>query len=473
MEKQEKQEAQNEKIQYRTKEQLLDDVKEYQNKWLVFLIRKNKLTGLIIVSLLVFGLVTITELPRELNPEVKIPIAVVATVFPGASPTDVEQQVTKEIENEITDLSGVKRVDSTSSLGYSSIVVEFEAGEDLNKSISELKDKVDKAKPALPDDANDPEVVEISIDDQPIVEITLTSKQYDVTELKQFAENLEDRVKGIPFVSDVMIVGGSEKVIKIELDQEEVSRRGLSSKAILDILRANNVNFPVGSIDIENSRYNIRVAGKFESANEIAQMPIGSTQDGREILLEDVAQVKDGFARETSRSRFSVSGQESTDAVSLQVYKKTGGDVTKLAQEIVSRVENAKGISYPDNVEVVVTNDLSVFVTDSINTLIRNGLATVILIFFVLFVFLGWKEALLAGPAIPFAFFIAFIIMSLLDESLNTISLFSLVLSLGLLVDSTIVIVEGMYNKVAKYALSGLEATNHHLTPKISDGFAN
>ena len=448
--KQEKKEA--------AKEELLKEVKEYEKSPLVFLVRKSKLTILIIISLLVFGFVTIRTLPRELNPEVEIPVAVVVTVFPGASPLDVEEQITKEIENEVADLSGIKRLDSTSSLGFSSIVVEFEAGEDLDKSIRELKDKVDKAESSLPDDAEEPEVIEISIDDQPIVEIALTSDRYDVADLKQFAENLEDRVKGVPFVSDVVIVGGRDRVVRVDIDQDKITEMGLSVQGTLGALRAANVNFPVGSIDIDNSRYNVRIAGEFETANEIAQLPVGQTEDGRAILLEDVAVVKDDFGTEFSRSRFAEAGGDSTDAVSLQIYKKTGGDVTGLAEEVVTRVENAKGEAYPDDVTAVVTNDLSVFVTDSINTLVRNGGATVVLIFVLLFVFLGWKEALLAGPAIPFSFFIAFIILSLVGESMNTISLFALVLSLGLLVDSAIVVVEGMYNKVANFRLSGYQA---------------
>lgn len=441
-----------------TRESLLKEVGEYQDNWLVFLVRKSKLTVLIIVSLLVFGFVTIKNLPRELNPEVEIPIAVVATAFPGASPIDVEEQVTKELENEIADLSGVKRMESSSSLGFSSIVVEFEAGEDLEQAIGDLKDKVDKVRPFLPDDANDPEVVEISLSDQPIVEIALTSEEYDVAELKQFAENLKDRVKGVPFVSDVVVVGGREKVVKIDIDQEKAVAKGLSTQGILSALGSNNINFPLGSIELDNSRYNIRVSGKFETANEIAQLSIGASSDGSPILLEDVAQVKDDFGSEFSRSRFSKVGEDSADAVSLQIYKKTGGDVTGLAKEVVDRVENAKGSAYPQNVEAVVTNDLSKYVTDSLGTLVNNGLATVVLIFVLLFVFLGWKEALLAGPAVPFSFFIAFIAMALVGESLNTISLFALVLSLGLLVDSAIVVVEGMYNKVSKYGLDGYQA---------------
>ncbi len=441
------------------KKRLIDEVREYEGSPWVFWVRKSKLTFLLIAALLVFGLTTITEIPKELNPEVEIPIALVMTPYPGASPLDVEEQVTKELESELSDLSGVKRMDSSSSLGFSSITVEFEAGEDLDESIDSLKDKVERAKPGLPEDAEDPQVMEININDQPIVEISLTSDQYDVADLKDFAEDLKDRVKGVPFVSEVVIVGGGERIIDVEMDQEKLSQMGLSVSGVVSTLKANNVNFPLGSIELDSSRYNIRVAGKFQDAFEVASLPIGKTiNTGQVVYLEDVAQVREGFAEETSRSRFSQNGSVPTEAVSLQVYKKTGGDVTGLAKEVRNRIEEGRGEDYPEEVTAEVTNDMSVYVEESIGTLVSNGSQTVILILILLFIFLGWKEALLAGLSIPFSFFIAFIAMSFMGVSFNFISLFSLVLALGILVDSAIVIVEGIYERVAKFGLTGYQA---------------
>ena len=416
----------NEQQQQTTKERLLGEIKKFEKSPWTFLIRKSKLTILIIVSLLIFGLITIRNLPRELNPEIEIPIAVVLTVFPGASPLDVEEQVTKEIENEISDLSGVKKIDSTSSLGVSSIVVEFEAGEDLDQSIEDLKEKVDFAKTELPSDVpDDPQVIEISFDDESVITATLTSDRYDVADLKQFAENIEDRIKGVGFVSDVVVVGGRDRVIKVDVDQEKLANFGLSINQVINTLNAANINFPIGSIDIEDSRYNIRVEGEFQTAFEVANLQVASAEGGAPIYLEDVAQVRDDFSKEFSRSRFSVDGSTPTEAVSIQVFKRTGGDVTKLTGEVRKRIEDARGEAYPDDVTVEITNDFSVYISESIGTLMSNGGATVLIIFVLLLIFLGWKEALLAGPAIPFSFFISFIFMAMIGESINFLSLFA------------------------------------------------
>jgi len=424
---------------------------------LVFLVRKRKVTALIVSALLVFGLVTIKDIPRELNPEVEVPIALIVTVYPGASPLDMEQQVTKEIESQVSNISGIKKISSTSSSGFSSIVVEFEAGEDLKSSIEELKDKVDQAKPNLPADAEDPQVVEIRLDDQPILTATIAADRYDLAEIGKFAENIKDQIKGIPFVSEVAITGKRDREIEIEIDPEKTARYGLSIGKIVSIIGASDVNFPIGSIEVGDLKYNIRVEGELKNISQVKSIPL-IEKDGQLILLEDVAEVKDGFSKKTSLSRLYVNGAEVQNAISIQVYKKTGGDITKLAQEVRQRIEKAKGSAYPNDVKVEITNDYSVFISNSLDILIKSGIQTIFLILLVLFFFLGFREAALSALAIPFSFFVAFIAMSLLGQSLNTISLFSLVLSLGILVDSAIVVVEGIYSKVEKFGLSGFQA---------------
>lgn len=441
-----------------TKARLLKELEEFKDSAWVFLVRKSKLTFLIVIALLVFGFGTIFRLPKELNPEVQIPFVIVVTAYPGASPLDMEEQVTKELETELTDLSGVKRMDSTSSLGLSTISIEFEAGEDIDKAMDEVKDKVDKVKSDLPEDATEPEVIEAKIDDQPVLEAVLASDNYDVSELKKFAEDLKDKLKGVPFTSDIVVVGGSDEVFKIEVDQEKLSANGISSGRLLQTLQAANVNFPLGSIEVGNSNYNVRVEGKFKSASELAALPIGQAPNGKGLYLEDVAKVSEGFRKENSRSRFSTNGSEPQEAVSLQVYKRTGGDVTKMTEQARQIIFDAKGNLYPEDITLEITNDFSAYIIDSITTLTKNGLQTVLLILLLLFIFLGWREALLAGPAIPLSFLIAFILMDILDESINFVSLFSLILSLGILVDAAVVVVEGMYAKVAHFGMNGYQA---------------
>lgn len=438
------------------KNKLIKEAAEFENSPWVFFVRKSKLTYLIIAFLLIFGISTIKTLPKELNPEVEIPVAVVVTAYPGASPVNVEEQVTKKIESKVGDLEGVKKLTSTSNLGVSSITVEFEADQNLESSIRKLKDKVDEVTD-LPDDATVPSVIEISLSDQPILTAAFSGSNYDLTEIKNFAENLKDQLSGIPYVSDVRVIGGREKQVRINIDQAELSKYGLSVNSVIGIISANNTDFPIGSVELENFNYSVRLEGQFKTAQEIAMLQVGS-KDGSPVYLEDVALVKDDLNKVTSKSRISVNGQEPEEAVSIQVYKKTGGDITQVAGTVRSRIEAGRGTDYPDDVNVVVTLDLSEYIRESINTLSINGLQTVILILILLFVFLGFREALIAGLSVPFSFFVAFITMSIFGESLNFISLFSLVLALGLLVDSAVVIVEGMYEKVANYKISGYQS---------------
>lgn len=432
------------------------EAREFEKSPWIFFVKKNKLTYLIIIFLLIFGLLTIKTLPKELNPEVQIPIAVVATVHPGASPADVEQQVTEKIENQVGDLEGVKRLTSTSSLGISSVVVEFEAGSDLDTSIRKLKDKVGQVTD-LPEDAMTPNVVEISLSDQPILTAALSGGNYDLIEIKSFGENLKDRLKGIPYVSDVKVIGGQEKEIRVDIDPAKLAQYNLSISQVIGQISANNIDFPIGSVQLENYNYSVRFQGQFKQLYQIRAMVVGS-KDDIPVYLSDVADVSEGLSTEYSKSRLSVGGEEPQTAVSIQIYKKTGGDITAVVDEAKKRIEQARGSDYPQDLNVEVTLDLSQYITDSINTLSANGLQTVLLILVLLFFFLGWREALIAGLSVPFSFFVAFITMSLFGESLNFISLFSLVLALGLLVDSAVVIVEGMYEKVANFGLTGYQS---------------
>ncbi len=438
------------------KEQIFKKIARFEKSPWSFLIRKNRLTYLIIAFLIIFGILTIEKLPRELNPEVEIPYAVISSVYPGASPLNVEQLVTKEIETEVSGLSGIKKMNSTSSAGLSMVVIEFEANENIDKSIRALKDEVEKVKNKLPEDATDPIVSEISFDDQAIFSVVLAGDQ-DVSELKKYAENLQKKIEGIPNVSEVKIIGGRDRVFKVDIDPQKVIDNGLSVNSVLGVLKANHLDFPVGEVEVGDLAYSIRLEGRIKNIDELARIVI-KNQEGAPVFLEDVAKIEDYFVEETSLSRFAFSGQDAIDAITLQVFKKTGGDITKVAETARKITEEGKGADYPENLRVEVIMDQSVYITDSINSLLKNGLGTVVIVFLLLFFFLGWKEALIAGLSIPFSFFIAFIAMASLGESLNFLSLFSLVLALGLLVDSSIVITEGMYQKIARFRLSGYQS---------------
>lgn len=441
-----------------SKEQLQKEAQEFKQSPWAFWVVRGKLTYLVIAAILVFGITTALKLPKEVNPEVQVPIVNVTTVFPGASPADVEEQVTKELEKELTNLTGVKRMDSSSQLSVSYIEVEFEAGEDVEEALQDLKDQVDKAKFDLPDEAKEPVVAEVDLNDQPIIELTLSSDQVDIAQVKNIAEDVKDEIKKDPLVSEVKLTGGADQTIRIDIDQDKLTHFGLSLEEVIRVLSSANVNFPLGSIEIGSSNYNLRLEGQFQAAAQVANLPVGTATNGRMIYLEDIAQVRDGFTKEISRSYFSTGGSEMTEAVTLRVHKKKDGSVTTMAQNVHKKIESLKGTVCPASVTMQITDDASKQITQDLDSLVTNGTGTVILILIIIFFFLGWREAFLAGPAIPFSFLIGFVIMSWLGESMNFVSLFALILSLGILVDAAVVIVEGMYHKVSVYGLNSKEA---------------
>jgi len=432
-------------------------VRSFEKSPWSILIRKRKVTYLIIAFLLFFGIFQIRSLPRELQPEVEIPFGVINSVYPGASPLDIEEQITKKIESRLTDIDGVKRIESSSNFGVSSISVEFEAGEDLENSIRKLKDKVDTVKNDLPEDATDPSVFEVSFSDFPFLILSLQGQNYDKSNINDFAEDLKDKIKGVSGVQDVKVVGGEKKEITVNIDPGKLNEFGLSLNQISSSISSNNINLPAGSIEIGDYYYTVRIKNQFKEAREIEDLVVG-VNNGVSVRLGDIAEVKEGFEKRSSISRLGIGGNQSQESVSVQVFKKTGEDITRVGDKVREKVEDERGKSYPEDVKVVTTMDTVKYIEESISDLTQNGLGTVFIILLLLLFFLGIREALIAALAVPFSFFISFIVMSVLDQSLNFITLFSLVLALGLLVDSAIVIVEGMYRQMNQFKVSGYAA---------------
>ncbi|MBD3244751.1 MAG: MMPL family transporter [Candidatus Moranbacteria bacterium] len=443
--------------QIKEKEKVLKKVRDFEKSPLSFFIRKRKLTFLVIVLLILVGIFQIGNLPKEREPEVEIPFGIVSTAYPGASPIDIEEQVTKEIESQIADLDGIEEISSSSSFGFSQIQVEFEADQDLDQSLRSLKDKVDEAKPQLPQDASDPNVQEFNVDDIAVLVFSLRGHNYDKSELKEYAKNLKDKLKSIQNVNKVEVIGGQEREIQVIANPEKLNELGLGNNSVIETIKAFNTNFPVGSVEINDYNYALRVQNQFQKADEIADLVVAQ-KDGRTIKVSDVAEVKETFEEVETISRISIEGDEPEESVSIHVYKRTGGDVTKVAEEARKIVNENKGIVYPNDVEIIVTTDTAEYTEDSINTLIENGVGTIIIILALLILFVGFRESVITSLAIPFSFFISFSVLAFTDQSLNGISLFSLVLALGLLVDSAMVIVEGMYEKINKHKTGGYEA---------------
>lgn len=416
-----------------------------------FFVTRPRVILLLITAISIWGLWSFFQLPRESNPEIKIPIGIVITPFPGASPSDVEELVTKKIETKISGLSGIKKITSNSANSLSSVTVEYEANEPIDDAIRNLRDAVSEVKSELPDDAEDPSVKEISFDDQPILTIAL-SGPIDGLALRSIADTASDELKKIPGVREVKISGGDERELSVAYDPAKLSALGISADEANRVIALTNRAIPAGSFDGERFSYPVRTDSRFFTAETLGNIPIRFSANGGTVLLKDIATVEERAIKQTVFSRLSISGSEPTSAVTLDIVKRTGGSII----ETVDNAEltmNRLSENFPGGVKWTTTVDLAKEIRKNFSELTRDFFLTVGLVVGTLILIVGLKEALIAGLTIPLVFFITFGTMLFSSISLNFLSLFSLLLSMGLLVDDAIVVVSAtkQYLRTGKF----------------------
>jgi multidrug efflux pump subunit AcrB len=416
---------------------------------LSFFVYRFRVIILMIALISVWGLYSFFKLPRESEPEVKIPIAVVSTVFPGAAPTDVEELITKKIETKISGISGIDTITSSSANSISSVVVQFNADQNIDDSIRKVRDAVSNIKNELPDSANDPVVNEVSLDDYPIMSLAI-SGPYDEFTLYDYAKDIKDELEKIPGVREIGIAGGNQREIKINYSPEKLNYYGISLAQANGAIQAANISVPSGNFDGSVYVYPVRVDGRVYNAQELQNLPVGNVS-GSLIFLKDIASVRETSIEKTKISRISSAGQEPQNAVTLSVIKRTGGNIINTADEIEKSLDvftkNIPGLEYD-----VIHNEAK-FIEEDFNHLTRDFVITLSLVMGVLFLLIGLKEAFVAGLAIPLVFFITFGVMDLTGITLNFLSMFSLLLSLGLIVDDAIVVVSAtkQYMRTGKF----------------------
>ena len=427
-----------------------EEIKEIKKSPWNFFVKHPRVASLAIIIILIWGFTSLFKLPRELQPEVDLPFASIVTVYPGASPSDMELLVTDKIESTIKNVDNIDVISSNSQAGVSIIRIQFESGTDLDTAINDIRAAVDLA--ILPDDAEDPSVSSFESNQQSVISFSLLSELSEV-EIKEIAEEVEDELKKVKGVSEVVIIGAQDKQILVNLKQELLENYGLTIIDVVNAIKSSNLNFPIGEIKNDGYIYGIRIDARINSAEQLSQIPIKQFfgQDGvnKSILLKDIATIEEKLENKSTIARIGIQKNKSIkNSVSLQIYKKKGGNIVQVAESAKQRIEEIKGTIIPSNVEVHVSNDNSVFIQEDLETMGKNGITTVILIMVLLFIFLGWKEAIIAGMSIPFAMLITFGVLYIMGESLNGIALFSLVFALGLLIDNAVIIIEGIYENL-------------------------
>lgn len=424
---------------------------ELKKNWLNFFIVNFRVVILMIILLTGIGLYSFFVLPRESNPEVKIPIALVMTAYPGASPADVEELVTKKIETGISGIKNIKKINSKSMNSVSAITVEFDAKANLDDSIRKLRDQVTTVQKNLPTDANEPFVKEISLDDTPIWTASLTGP-YDGLTMRKFAEDIQDELEKIPGVREVLLSGGDETEIEVAYDPEKLIQYNISADSANQLIKASNLAIPAGSFDGQQFIYPIRVDSKSYTAEDIAKIPLLHSDDGAIVILKDIASVKEKAIKKTVYSRLSTDGQKPNDSITIEIVKKTGSSIIDTVNTADKKVAEMLK-TMPQGMKYSVITDQGKTINDDFNRLTHDFILTIILVGLILFLIVGFKEALVAGLAVPLVFFATFGIMLSTGISLNFLSIFSLILALGLLVDDAIVVVSAtkQYLKTGKF----------------------
>ncbi len=385
------------------------------------------------------GIMTYMSLPKENFPEVVFPQIFVATVYPGASPLDIENLITKEIEKEVKSISGVRKIKSSSVQSFSNVIIEFETDIDVDEAKLEVKDAVDRAKSKLPSDLKtDPQVIDIDISAQPIMFVNL-SGDYDLQSLKKYADQMQDAIEGIREIRRVDIVGALTREIQINVDMFKLGSAGVSLDDIANTVGGENVIIPGGQLSIDGMKRSLTVNGEYISAEQLGNTIIGSTKGGK-LYLKDIAQVIDSHKEQDSYARL-----DGKNVITLNVVKRGGENLIIASDQINEIVKYYKENILPAGVEVTITGDQSERTRTTLKDLVNTIIIGFILVTLILMFFMGATNAIFVGLSVPLSSFIAFLIFPTLGYTLNMMTLFSFLLALGIVVDDAIVVIENTH----------------------------
>lgn len=407
-----------------------------------FFIDRFKVSYLIIIGLLIFGLITYENLPRETMPEVAFNMVMITTTYQGASPEDMENLITNPIEDAVGSVDDLTEMTSESSNGVSSIMMSFDEDIDMDGAVADINERINRV--MLPDDATDPNVMNFNTSDMPMMQLVITG-DYELTDLKQYGENLQSKMEGVSGISEVEITGGYDREIKIQVSSMDLISYNLSASEITNALRNADIAAPSGTESIDGENYNIRIDEGFTSISDIENTIVKSDSNGT-IFLKDVATVVDSYSEPSNYSYQYLSdvGGESTPAVYIAVYRESGYDMVVPAEEIKEIIANGSPEIFPEDIAILITQDDSVEVEAELDNVISNALSGFLVVIIVLFLFIGLNESLIVAMVMPLSLLVSVILMDYSGMTLNTLSLTGFIISLGLLVDNAIVIMENV-----------------------------
>lgn len=403
-------------------------------------IKRPTLVVVLFTILTLGGLFSYTQLGYELIPKFEVNIITISTVYPGASPSEIENTVTKEIEDAVSSLENVKKIEAKSYESLSVVMIELNTGADVNYALNDAQRKVNSILADLPDDADPPSLVKFSMDDLPIITVAATANMNS----KEFYDLLDKKIQPIisrvPGVAQVNLVGGQEREIQVNLDQNKLEGYGLSVAQVSQMIQSSNLDFPTGNVKTRENSTLIRLAGKYKSIDEMRNLVV-STKDGVQIRLGDVAEVQDAQKDEEKLARFNQG-----DAILIQVMKQSDANAVAVSEQVREAVAQIEADYKVNDVKMTIANDTSEFTLVAANNVIFDIFLAIFLVAIVMLLFLhSLRNAFIVMITIPASLIATFIGIYFMGFTLNLMSLVALSLVVGILVDDAIVVLENIH----------------------------
>jgi multidrug efflux pump subunit AcrB len=411
----------------------------------------SPLTPLLVVGSVLAGLLAIVLLPREEEPQIKVPVVDILVAMPGSSAAEIESRVSSPVERLMWEVPGVEYVYSTSQPGQSLIAVRFHVGDDPERSLVKLHRKLEANADRMPPGASPPLIRARSIDDVPILALTFHSRRYDHVALRRLAAQVDAEIKHVPEVSETKLIGGYRREVRVQLDPAALAARGLGALGVLQALGAANRQAIAGAVTADDRDVVVQTGAFFSSADDVAAAAVG-VHAGRPVYLRDVARVRDGAEEPTqyvlygSGEAVSRSAAEEP-AVTLSVAKRPGSNAITVARAVLAEVERLKRTAIPGDVAVSVTRHYGASAAEKSNELLLHMAVAVVGVSLLVLFMLGWRESVVVAVAIPSTLSLMLMLFHLLGYTLNRVTLFALIFSIGILVDDAIVVVENIVRR--------------------------
>ena len=429
-------------------------------------INKPITTALVFVAVAILGLFSLSKLPIDQMPEMDMPYVTVMTTYAGANASELETNVSKQLENALNSVDGLKNIFSTSKDNISVVTLEFEWGSNIDEAMNDIRSYVDLIYDNLPDDIARPTILKLNSDAMPIIVYGFTAKESYAGLDKILEDNVSNVLNRIDGIGNISFSGAPERYVYVDLDPKQLDAYNLTVESVGSAISANNLNLASGTVKMGKEQYQLRVESEYKESSEINNIVVTTTRDGKQIFVRDLATVRDTIKDLSLDER--MNGQES---VRMSISKQTGANTVQIAKEVKAEMEKIKKTLPPD-IEINVIRDGSEDIENAIFGLAESIFYALLFVVLVVFIFLGnWRATVIIGLTIPISLLTSFIYLLLADSSLNIISLASLTVAIGMVVDDAIVVLENISRHIERGASpreASIYATNEVWTSVIA-----